>query len=71
MRFDRLYDLLSLNAVAILQKALKYTAAIVLKDQLLVFGADQFKAFIDDRVLLLIGDLHLSLLDQKFVVVYL
>jgi hypothetical protein len=71
MRFDRLYDLLSLNAVAILEKALKDTAAIVLKDQLLVFGADQFKAFIDYRVLLLIGDLHLSLLDQKFVVVYL
>ncbi len=71
MRLDALDDLFSLDAVAVLEQTLQDSAAVVLKDQLLVLRADQLEALVDYRVLLLVGYLHLSLLDQQLVVIYL
>lgn len=69
MRLDGFDDFLSLDAVAILEETLEDTTAVVLKNELLVLGTDQLDALIDDCVLLLVRDLHLTLLNKQFIVV--
>ena len=41
MRLDSFNDLLTLNAIAILEKTLENTASVMLKNKLLVFSAYQ------------------------------
>jgi hypothetical protein len=69
MRFDTFNNLLSLDAVTVLQQTLQDSAAVVLEDEFLILGSNQLKAFIDNSVLLFVCNFHLSLLDQKFVVI--
>lgn len=66
---DVVDDLRALDAVAVLEEGLENAAAVVLIDQLVVLGADQVEALSHDSVLLLVGDLAFSLLDEELIVV--
>lgn len=69
VRLDGFNNLLALDAVSVFEKTLKNTASVVLEDELLVLGADQFQTFINNSVFLLVCDFHFTLLDKQLVIV--
>jgi len=71
MHFDIFDNFGTLYTVAMLKQRLQDTASVMLKAQLIVLGANQFEAFLNDCMLLLVRYLRLLLLYQELVVVYL
>jgi len=69
MNLDVFNDLGALYTITVLEEGLQDTAAVMLETQLVVLSTDQLEAFFNNRMLLIISDLGLLLLDQKLVVI--